>query len=277
MYIRRPAVAGSFYPADPDKLKKMICGYISNAEKEQELHKGKLYGIISPHAGYIYSGPVAAYGYSYLKFSNFDGFVVIAPSHRARFNGASILPEGAYSTPLGEMEVDSEAGCELEKSPLFNYIREIDEPEHSLEVQIPFIQFMKPGLKLVPVVIGTTDISICGKIGEAIASTLIKLKRNYAIIISTDLSHYYPYKKAVQMDGDFISALKSFDEQKIIETVKSGKGEACGEGALLAGISAARKLGASKIEIAKYANSGDTAGSKDEVVGYVSAVILGEE
>jgi len=277
MYIRKPSVAGSFYPADPDKLKKMICGYISQAEKEQELHKGKLYGIISPHAGYIYSAPVAAYGFSYLKYSDFDGFVVIAPSHRARFNGASVLSEGAYLTPLGEMEVDSEMGGALKKYPAFTYIKEIDEPEHSLEVQIPFIQFMKPGLKLVPVVIGSTDILICRKIGEAIAETIKTLKRNYAIIISTDLSHYYNYKKAVQMDGDFITALRSFDETKIVETVKSGKGEACGEGALLAGMTAARILGASRIEIAKYANSGDTAGSKDEVVGYVSAVIMGEE
>ncbi len=277
MYIRKPAVAGSFYPADPEKLKKMICGYISQAEKDKEKVKGRLYGIISPHAGYIYSGPVAAYGFSCLKYTDFDGFVVIAPSHRARFNGASVLSDGAYSTPLGEMEVDGEVGCELKKSPLFTYSKDIDEPEHSLEVQIPFIQFMKPGLKLVPVIIGSTDISICGKIGEVIAEALKTLNRNYAIIVSTDLSHYYPYKKAVQMDGDFISALKSFDENRIAETVKSGKGEACGEGALLAGIAAAKKLGASKIEIAKYANSGDTAGSKDEVVGYVSAVILGEE
>lgn len=276
MYIRKPAVAGSFYPADPDKLKKMICGYISQAEKEKEQVKGKLYGIISPHAGYIYSGPVAAYGFSYLKYSDFEGFVVIAPSHRARFNGASILPEGVYSTPLGEMEVDSEMGELLQKSPLFTYIKDIDEPEHSLEVQIPFIQFMKPGLKLVPVVVGSTDIKICRKLGETIADALKTLNKNYAIIISTDLSHYYPYNKAVQMDGDFISALKSFDEDRIAETVFSGRCEACGIGPLLTGIIACRKLGASKTQIVKYANSGDTAGSKDEVVGYVSAVILGE-
>ena len=276
MYIRKPAVAGSFYPADPDKLKKMICGYISQAEKEKEQVKGKLYGIISPHAGYIYSGPVAAYGFSYLKYSDFEGFVVIAPSHRARFNGASILSEGVYSTPLGEMEVDSEMGELLQKSPLFTYIKDIDEPEHSLEVQIPFIQFMKPGLKLVPVVVGSTDIKICRKLGETIADALKTLNKNYAIIISTDLSHYYPYNKAVQMDGDFISALKSFDEDRIAETVFSGRCEACGIGPLLTGIIACRKLGASKTQIVKYANSGDTAGSKDEVVGYVSAVILGE-
>jgi AmmeMemoRadiSam system protein B len=219
---------------------------------------------------------VAAYGFSYLKYSSFDGFVVIAPSHRARFNGASILPEGSYSTPLGEMEVDSEMGNELIKSPLFNYIREIDELKFTGGPD-PFYPVYETGLKLVPIVIGSTDISVCRKAGEAIAGALKKLDRNYAIIISTDLSHYYPYKKAVQMDGDFISALKSFDETRIAEAVNSGKGEACGEGALLAGITAVKLLGASRIEIAKYANSGDTAGSKEEVVGYVSAVILGEE
>lgn len=277
MYIRRPAVSGSFYPSDPEKLKKIITGYIAEAEKDNIKFSGRLYGIVSPHAGYVYSGPVAAYGFSHLKEADLDGFVVIAPSHRARFNGASVLPEGLFSTPIGEVEIDSEIGRALVQTENFAYIKEVDEPEHSLEVQIPFLQVVKPGVKIVPVIVGSIDLSICRKIGESIADTLKSYKRNYGIIISTDLSHYYPYKKAVEMDGDFIKALKSFDEKRIVETVKSGKGEACGEGPILAGIAACRKLGAVKIEIARYANSGDTAGSKDEVVGYVSAVILGEE
>lgn len=276
MYVRKPAVAGSFYPSDPEKLKKMIDGYFSEAEKEKVKLSERVYGIISPHAGYIYSGPVAAYGFSYLKDVPLEGFVVIAPSHRARFNGASVLPEGKFLTPLGEVDIDSEIGNTLLQTVNFAYIREVDEPEHSLEVQIPFLQMVKPGVKIVPVVIGTVDPGICRKIGESIADSLKSHGKNYGIIISTDLSHYYSYKKAVQMDGDFISALKSFDEMKIVETVKSGKGEACGEGALLAGFAACRKLGAGRVEIVKYANSGDTAGTKDEVVGYVSAVILGE-
>ncbi len=277
MYIRRPAVAGAFYPGDPDKLRKIVSGYISDAEKENVKFSGRIYGIVSPHAGYVYSGPVAAYGFSHLKDSALDGFVVIAPSHRARFNGASVLPEGMFATPLGDVEIDADVGRTLLQTENFGYIKEVDEPEHSLEVQIPFLQVVKPGVKIVPVVIGTIDFVICTKIGESIADEIISQKKNYGIIISTDLSHYYPYKKAVQMDGDFISSLEEFDGKKIVETVKSGKGEACGEGAILAGFAACRKLGASKVEIAKYANSGDTAGSKDEVVGYVSAVILGEK
>lgn len=277
MYVRKPAVAGSFYPADPEKLKKMICGYISNAEKEKVKLKGRLYGLISPHAGYIYSGPVAAYGFSYLKDPDFDGFVVIAPSHRARFSGASVLSEGIYATPLGESQVDSEMSGILLKSELFTYLKDIDEAEHSLEVQIPFIQFMKPGVKLVPVIVGTTDLAVCRRIGKTIAEASRSLGRNYGVIISTDLSHYYSYKKAVQMDGDFIKSLETFNEAEIADAVISGRCEACGVGPLLAGIAACRALGASRTEIVKYANSGDTAGPKDEVVGYVSAVILGEE
>jgi len=277
MYVRRPAVAGSFYPSDPDKLRSMISGYIAEAEKETVAYSETLYGIVSPHAGYIYSGPVAAYGFSYLKKCKCDGFVVIAPSHRARYNGASVLPEGAYRTPLGEIETDSEIGTALIQAENFAYIKEIDEPEHSLEVQLPFLQVVKPEAKIVPVVIGTIDLQLCKRIGESIGDTLKSYGKNYGIIISTDLSHYYPYKKAVEMDGEFISALKSFDENAIADAVRKGKGEACGEGALIAGIVACRKLGAERVEIVKYANSGDTAGSKDEVVGYVSAVILGKE
>lgn len=277
MYIRRPAVAGSFYPSDPEKLKRAISSYLSEAEKDRVELKGRIYGIVSPHAGYIYSGPVAAYGFSHLKNSDMEGFVIIAPSHRGRFNGASVIPEGLFSTPLGDVSIDEEIGKSLVQSEYFGYIREIDEPEHSHEVQIPFLQSVKSPVKIVPVVIGTVDLNICRKVGEKIADVLISHNRRYGVIISTDLSHYYPYKKAVQMDGDFIASLKLFDEKKLEDTVKSGKGEACGEGAILAGIAACKRLGATRLEVVKYANSGDTAGSKDEVVGYVSAVILGEE
>jgi len=277
MYIRRPAVAGSFYPSDPEKLKKVISGYISEAEKGHVELKGRIYGIVSPHAGYVYSGPVAAYGFSHLKNSDMDGFIVIAPSHRGRFNGASVIPEGLFSTPLGDVEIDAELGGVLVQSEYFGYIREIDEPEHSLEVQIPFLQMVKSSAKIVPVIMGTTDLGICRKVGETIADAVISHNKKYGVIISTDLSHYYPYKKAVQMDGDLIESLKLFDGEKLAETVKSGKGEACGEGALLAGFAACKKMGATHLEVMKYANSGDTAGSREEVVGYVSAVILGKE
>ena len=276
MYIRKPAVAGSFYPGDRDKLQKAVSSYLTQAgDVSDELNNHRVIGIVSPHAGYIYSGPVAAYGFNYLAKENFQRYVVLAPSHRGRFNGASIIPEGVYRTPLGDAEVDYDMGKRLEKRNCFGFIKEAHDMEHSLEVQIPFLQTIKPNAKIVPIVIGTTDINICKAIGETIAEEINSLDKEYGIIISTDLSHYHAYNEAVKKDNGFINALESFEEKRVQDAILSGKCEACGEGAVLAGISLSKKLGAKKLKVIKYANSGDTAGPKDQVVGYLSALILG--
>ena len=274
MYIRKPVVAGTFYPGERDKLNKTVSSYLSRAQISDEFTNRRVTGIVSPHAGYIYSGPVAAYGFNYLAKEDFESYVVLAPSHRGRFKGASIIPEGFYRTPLGDAEIDSELGKRLEKRDYFGFMQEAHDMEHSLEVQIPFLQAIKPAAKIVPIVIGTTDINLCTIIGEAIAEEINSSGRKCGIIISTDLSHYHSYNEAVKMDKEFISALESFEEKTIKENIASGKCEACGEGAVLAGISLAKKLGAEKLKVIKYANSGDTAGPKDQVVGYLSALIF---
>lgn len=273
MYIRKPSVAGAFYPSDAEKLRKMINGFLAAVDEKEKI-TDKVVGIVSPHAGYIYSGPVAAYGFKLLKNATYKGYVVISPSHRARFNGASVLPEGFYSTPLGNVEVDSDIGKALTLKNLFAYIPEIDQPEHSLEVQIPFLQLVCSDFKIVPVVIGTTDLNLCSEIGNLIADELLSANKDYGVIISTDLSHYYSYETAKRIDGEFARALSLFDEKAIDQAIKSKKAEACGEGAVLSGIALAKRLGASKAKILKYANSGDTAGPKNEVVGYISAALL---
>lgn len=276
MYVRKPAVAGSFYPGDPEKLQKMISSYLASAGPvSDEFDFTRIIGIISPHAGYVYSGPVAAYGYNYIAKSDLERFIVIAPSHRGRFNGISVIPAGVYKTPLGDAAIDSELGTRLEKREYFGFIKEAHEMEHSLEVQIPFLQMVKPEAVIVPLVIGTVDPFICGTIGDIIADEVKLSGKEYGIIISTDLSHYHSYDVAVKKDMDFIRELETFDETKVVDVISSGKGEACGEGGVLAGISLARNLGAKRIKTVKYANSGDTAGPKDQVVGYLSALILG--
>ncbi len=276
MYIRKPSVAGSFYSDNPDHLRKQISDYMEAAGPLlDEFKNDTIMGIVSPHAGYVYSGPVAAYGYNYLAQSRFDKFIVIAPSHRGRFNGISVIPEGLYRTPLGDVEIDSDLGTRLEKRDHSGFIKEAHEAEHSLEVQIPFLQMVKPEAAIVPIVIGTTDPELCRIIGEIIADEIKSSGKDYGIIISTDLSHYHSYDAAVKKDKDFINALESFDEKRVADVVFSGKSEACGEGAVLTGISLAKELGAKKIKSVKYANSGDTAGSRDQVVGYLSALILG--
>lgn len=276
MYIRKPAVAGSFYPGDPEELHKLITAYLDAAGPvSKEYNNDKIMGIISPHAGYVYSGPVAACGYNYLAESKLDRFVVLAPSHRGRFNGASIIPKGLFKTPLGDVEIDSEIGEKLEKRDHFGFIKEAHEMEHSLEVQIPFLQVVKPGAVIVPVVMGTIDTDLCTIIGETIAEEIKSTGKKYGIIISTDLSHYHSYDAAVKKDKEFINALESFDENVVDAVISTGKAEACGEGGVIAGMALARMLGAKKIKAVKYANSGDTAGPKDQVVGYLSALILG--
>ena len=198
----------------------------------------------------------------------------MAPSHRARFNGASVIPEGRFGTPLGNVDVDSDIGNKLMKMEGFAFIKEAHEYEHSLEVQVPFLQRSLKSFRIVPIVIGTTDISICKVLAQGITEVLKDEKRRYVIVISTDLSHYYAYSTAKNLDSAFIDSLKNLKEDEVKKAIDTGKAEACGEGPVLTGLMACKNLGAKLIEVLKYANSGDTAGSKDQVVGYLSAALV---
>lgn len=272
MYQRKPAVAGAFYSAGKNDLKKSVDSYLNNAELP-ELN-GDIVGLISPHAGYIYSGPIAAYSFKAIKDSDYELAVVLAPSHRARFEGASVIPEGIYETPLGDVEIDSETGRKLMDKQGFKFLKEVHAVEHSLEVQVPFLQRVMGEFKIVPVIVGTTDMTACGLIAEGLSSILKVEKRKFIIVISTDLSHYYSYNSAVSKDGQFIESLKTFDEKGIKDLLASGKSEACGEGPLLTGVMLCKELGAAGVSILKYGNSGDTAGDRSQVVGYLSAAFI---
>lgn len=271
MWQRKPGFAGSFYPASPEKLKNEIITYLSKATVKKLEHP---VAFIVPHAGYIYSGPVAAYSYAQLKENPADVVIVLAPSHRARFNGASIITNGIFSTPLGDITVDSTIAGRLLDEEVFFEIKEAHQYEHSLEVQLPFLQVVLKDFVLVPIVIGTIDLELCTQIGKKLAQVLQDEKRNYSIIISTDLSHYYHYDIARKIDTTFIESLKKFDENYLYEMLQSDKAQACGEGPVLAGMVASKQLGAQRIEILQYANSGDTAGPKNEVVGYLAAAFV---
>lgn len=272
MWHRDPVVAGSFYPSNANKLKAEIEHYISRVQKKDL--DGEIIGLISPHAGYVYSGPVAAYSYAQLVDSGVEVVMVLAPSHRVRFGGASVIPDGIYETPLGEVTIDSRIGTRLVEKPHFNFLKEVHMSEHSLEVQVPFLQEVLKGFSLVPIVVGVTEVKTCQEIAEEIYDAIRDEDRKFVVIISTDLSHYFPYEKATRIDKVFIESLKKFDERALFETLSRDDAQACGEGPVLTGMSVAKKLGAKRIDILKYANSGDTAGSKDQVVGYLSAAIV---
>ncbi len=272
MWRRTPGVAGAFYPSDAVKLRSDIETYIDNVGHDEKLDN--LTGIIVPHAGYVYSGQVAAYSYAQLKDSGYELAVVLAPSHRARFDGASVIPEGIYETPLGDTQVDDKIGNQLVKMPGFGFIKEVHQYEHSLEVQVPFLQVVNENIKIVPIIIGCTDLDTCRSLGESLAEILKNEKRKWVVVISTDLSHYHSYDEARSIDSMFIDSLTSFDEKSLYATLQSSKAQACGEGPVLAGMVASRQLGATDVKILKYANSGDSAGPRDQVVGYLSAAFV---
>ncbi len=272
MWRRKPIVAGSFYPGKAKELDRDIDLYMKQAG-EKKLTRD-IVCLFSPHAGYIYSGQVAAHSYREILGMKLDVVVVLAPSHRGRFDGASVIPEGIYGTPLGDVPVDGVIGAKLMESAGFGFIREAHEYEHSLEVQVPFLQKVLDGFAIVPVVLGTTDLDVCRTVAQGITAALAGEGRKWMMVVSTDLSHYHPYAEAKTLDHAFAESLKSFNEQEVKRVLASGKAEACGEGPVLAGLIAGKALGGNAVEVLKYANSGDSAGDKDKVVGYLAAAIV---
>ncbi len=272
MYHRKPVVAGAFYPSNVKELQKMIKEYLDAADDFADAEKA--FAVISPHAGYIFSGPVAAYSYKVVQKVKPDVVIVLALSHRARFQGASVIPSGMYETPLGSVEIDSLIGRKLEAMNSFAFIEEVHSSEHSLEVQVPFLQSVLDDFRIVPVIIGTIDIEKCRELALSLAAVVKEDSRKVFTVISTDLSHYHPYDFAKKLDSIFADSLKEFDSEKLCDILDSGKAEACGQGPVLTGMMMSKELGATRAEILKYASSGDTAGDKARVVGYVSAVFL---
>jgi AmmeMemoRadiSam system protein B len=271
MYKRKPVVAGSFYPADEKKLNRVIDEYLHNAGPSVIQ---SAYGVIVPHAGYVYSGPVAAYSYALLKNIEPEVVIVLAPSHSARFDGASIIPSGIYETPLGNVIIEEKIGKDLETKNNFSFIPQVHEAEHSLEVQVPFLQSILNEFTLVPIIVGTHDLAMLNDIAAAIKETIKYDKRKISVVISTDLSHYHSYDEAHEIDRVLIDAVESFDPQRVSDVCSSGTAEACGQGPLLLGMMLAKMLGAKGVETLNYSTSGDTGGDKSQVVGYLSAAFI---
>jgi len=270
-YVREPAVSGTFYPGDPKALKRDIDRYLDNAMFDAVA--GDIVGIISPHAGFIYSGPVAAYGYRALQGSSYDTVVVIAPSHRVYFEGAAIQDKGGYKMPLGTIAIDEEiAGGLMRESRDVTSDARPHAMEHSLEVQLPFLQVVLKPFKLVPLVIGVQDVPTCERLADAICGVVQASGKKVLIVGSTDLSHYHPYSQAVKLDSVLVDDLEKYDVKGLKEDFNRNRFEACGFGPIVITMLASKALGATESKVLKYMNSGDTSGDKSGVVGYVSSV-----
>ena len=265
--IRVPVVSGTFYPASLSQLRARIEGMV-----DEKAAKEEVIGLISPHAGYIYSGPVAGAVMSRIKFK--DTFIILGPNHTGIGKPCSIMTEGIWKTPLGEVEIDSELGKQILATS--SYLQEDDaahEFEHSIEVQLPFLQYFKPDIKLVPIILAYSSCAIYKEIGREIAKAVKDLNREVVIIASSDMTHYEPQESAQRKDTQAIEAILDLNEDELLKRVDELNITMCGYAPTVSLISTARELGATGAELVKYQTSGDTTGDYSNVVGYAGIII----
>ena len=270
--VRSPVLAGTWYPGNPDTLRQTITGYLSKAAPSAA--EGKVVTIIVPHAGYMYSGQVAAYSYKLLQGTAPKLVFLIGPSHRVGFRGFSISQYSGYKTPLGVAPVDQDLAKKLLSiSPQMTWNPQADTHEHSLEIQIPFIQTVLKDFTIVPIIMGDQDLEACTLLAKSLIQVMPN-REDAVILASTDLSHFHNDQQAKVLDGEFIRHVRDFAPEALAKAVASGSCEACGAGPTIAAMLAARELGANRSVILHYANSGDVTGDRRQVVGYLSAALL---
>ena len=280
MKLRYPAVAGSWYAGTPNSLRKQIeqlfthilgPGSLPFVIKEGPRN---IVGLVVPHAGYMASGPIAADAYHHLaEDGKPDVIVIFGPNHTGHGSALSIMNDGAWRTPLGDVEIDTETADKILQS---SSIVDVDDRahvyEHSIELQLPFLQYLYgSGFKFVPICFMMQDLESSREVGKAVASAL--KGKNGLVIASSDLTHYEPQERAEKKDRMAIDAALELDEERYYNTVESYGISTCGYGPVIAAITAAKELGAKKGRLVRYMNSGDTTGDYGEVVGYAGITI----
>jgi AmmeMemoRadiSam system protein B len=277
--LRRAAVAGSWYPGTAAAIAEEVDGHLRASGPVSA--PGRLVALMSPHAGLRYSGPVAAHGYGLLRtLPPVSGpeqaglsVVLVGPAHRGAFDGVALHARGAWETPLGRVPIDEE----LSQAVLGADSIVFDDPdahreEHSLEMQMPFLQRLVPGLRIVPMLMGTQSREEVESLAAALAKALAG--RRVLLVASSDLSHYQPAAVANRTDAEVVGQVERFDEEALLARLEGHHNVACGGGPLVAVMKAARALGADRASVLKYGDSGDV-GERDKshVVGYLSAAL----
>jgi AmmeMemoRadiSam system protein B len=265
--IRPSPLAGRWYPASSDDLTAMIDGFMADARPTPP--PGRIVGLLVPHAGLIYSGPVAAYAFALIRDLKPDVVTILSPSHHPYLAALLTTAHDAYKTPLGVVPVDKEAVAALSRHmPLLPVRRD---PEHSLEIELPFLQRVLPGgFRLLPVMLVDQSEETAEQLGHALAEVLAN--RHTLLVASSDLSHFYPQQVANELDKAVLDRVAAFDPQGVFAVEAAQKGFACGRGAIGAVMWAARDLGADTAEVVHYATSGDVTGDYRQVVGYGAGV-----
>ena len=272
--MRKPSVSGQFYPSSPEELRPLIRTYLENASSFSD---SSVKALIVPHAGYPYSGQVAAEAYQTVAGQSYEAVIILGFTHRVPFHGVFVDTNDAYETPLGRVPVDQ---------PLAEEIRRHDPflrggppggmlPEHSIEVQIPFLQEVLSPLKIVPIYMSRQDMDSARIVAEAVAGVL--RSRRILVVASTDLSHFHSYDAAAKMDQAFIARVEQADIEAIAVETDASKIEACGTGPVLALLMLGEAMGWPPPRLLRYANSGDVTGDRRQVVGYGAMAIYGGE
>lgn len=271
----RPSpIAGTWYEDRPAHLAKQIDSYLDHADLPDL--PGEIVALIAPHAGHRYSGAVAAYAFATVRGRTYDLVAVIAPMHHFYPQPFLTTAHRAYLTPLGEIPVDDLALNDLNdllKPDGLNLTPVLNDPEHSLEIELPFLQRALGGpFNLLPVMVRSQEPFVSQALGGALAKLLHG--RNALLVASTDLSHFYPQEIAKSLDAEMLRCIESFSPQAVFDAEQSGRGFACGHAAVAAVLWAARDLGANQVKILKHATSGDVTGDYTQVVGYGAAAVL---
>ncbi|MCR4428849.1 MAG: AmmeMemoRadiSam system protein B [Caldiserica bacterium] len=273
--IRMPVAAGTFYPSRPESLRHLILQCFQHPlgpGEVPEFHsppKGELFGLIVPHAGYIYSGPIAAHSYYLLGENGFRWALLLGPNHTGLGRDFSLMSRGSWRTPLGEMKIEEEKGSLLKKIPLIEEDATAHIREHSLEVQLPFLQFLNPEAQMVPLCISSPDLEEIKEVGKGIGD-LFKDDRGMVIIASTDLSHYHPHPLAVKLDHMALEAITNFDSDLLWERVHNIPISMCGYAPVIALLEACKSASIKECKLLKYGTSGETGGDFSQVVGYAA-------
>jgi MEMO1 family protein len=276
---RTPVVDGIFYPSKPVELKRLI----EQSFRDQNFGPGKMppseskrriYGIVSPHAGYVYSGAVAANGFYEASSMDFNNVVMIGPNHYGIGTGVAMMHDGVWETPLGQIEINQYLASEISKhSAIFDFDDFAHSRDHCLEVQVPFLQYIKKNeFKIVPIVLILQDIKTAMDIGESIAHTIANTKT--LLIASSDFTHYETNSEAYRKDCELIKAILSLDISEFYAVLERLVVSACGYGAIASIMKAVKDLGATKGELLKYATSGNITGDMNAVVGYSSIIFV---
>jgi hypothetical protein len=265
--IRRPAVAGTWYPGSAPALATEVDRHLGTAVQGPE---GDLVAVIAPHAGLMYSGPVAADAYALVSQHTFDVAVLAGPSHFVDFDGVAIYASGGFLTPLGVAPVDRTCAAKLlAATPVVREVRAPHVREHSLEMQLPFLQRVAPGVPIVPLLMGRQTAQTARALGDALAVALAG--RRALLVASTDLSHYHDAATAARLDEIVVRRVAAFDPDGLQAALDARPDHACGGGPTVAVMRAARRLGACDATVLRYADSGDVSGDKSAVVGYLAA------